>query len=392
MPVVPKKWTDMRVWLRETTTTSKEESRISINYTSIRTKHPITSKSYADTLNNRHKGHVTSAQIVSRRGSKTTIMNTATSTTMELLAKKPSYIVLILVLTIVAVAIISSGVLLAICRASSLVYVNVNNAIAVQLCDDLCCPGVESDSVYNGSIGKLRFLVNTENCRIPNVDPFDKSEDWPGAGTFHYSLKGFKRQPTDYDDRPFHVANEKGSKWMTDTCFHAFHARQAAKYSKAPLDISSLLPMFQKEAKSIVMIRHSVNIAKQCVQFLNPGQRPVITCDQPLYALANSVQWNWPNRFSEEQIVVLFGGLHIEKAALRTIGDWLENSGWTSALSQANIAPLGTADSCLRASNVSRTRHVHEVTTSVQYSLMQRSYWLCMEARNPEVDIDFNFD
>ncbi|XP_071143248.1 uncharacterized protein [Mytilus edulis] len=45
-------------------------------------------------------------------------------------------------------------------------------------------------------------------------------EDWPWAGTFHFALKGFKRQPTDYDDRPFHVANEKGSKWMTDTCFH----------------------------------------------------------------------------------------------------------------------------------------------------------------------------
>ncbi|XP_071143243.1 uncharacterized protein [Mytilus edulis] len=339
---------------------------------------------------------------------------------------------------------------------SSLVYVNVNNAIAVQLCDDLCCPGVESDSVYNCTTGTFRFLVNTENCRIPNVDPFDKSikhllnlhsrhyscddhqvvtyikgntlflnqtkqskrlsfcrleaiyrkgnsfkfgeesqafnssfeikdefikvkcynfsgavmaenyhmhfimkytkneksnysnhqvndtknnetqkflfkigiksnvlsrqsrqfeikdrlnilllmidstsrinslrylpktrqylietlgavemmgynkladntmvnmvpfltgdyyenqpclkskhgvdnctfiwqnysqsgylthlgEDWPGAGTFHYALKGFKRQPTDYDDRPFHVANEKGSKWMIDTCFH----------------------------------------------------------------------------------------------------------------------------------------------------------------------------
>ncbi|VDI50437.1 Hypothetical predicted protein [Mytilus galloprovincialis] len=90
----------------------------------------------------------------------------------------------------------------------------------------------------------------------------------------------------------------------------AFHASETTADINAPLDISSLLPMFQEEAKSIAMIRHSMNIAKQCVQFLNPGQIPVITCDQPLYALAKSVQWNWPNRFSEEQIVVLFGGLH----------------------------------------------------------------------------------
>ncbi|XP_076084712.1 uncharacterized protein LOC143055450 isoform X2 [Mytilus galloprovincialis] len=92
---------------RETKTTSKEESIILRNYTSIRTKHPTTTKSNADTSNNQHKGHVTSTQIVSRSGSKTTITNTATSGTSEKLAKKPSYIV----------AIISSGVLLAICRA-----------------------------------------------------------------------------------------------------------------------------------------------------------------------------------------------------------------------------------------------------------------------------------
>ena len=26
--------------------------------------------------------------------------------------------------------------------------------------------------------------------------------------------------------------------------------------------------------------------------------------------------------------MVMFGGLHIEMAALKTVGDWLESSGW----------------------------------------------------------------
>ncbi|CAC5367623.1 unnamed protein product [Mytilus coruscus] len=72
-------------------TTSKEESSISINFT-IRTKNQTTTESNADTSNNQHKGHVTSKQIVSSRESKTTIMNIAMSTTLEKLAKKPSYI------------------------------------------------------------------------------------------------------------------------------------------------------------------------------------------------------------------------------------------------------------------------------------------------------------
>ena len=42
----------------------------------------------------------------------------------------------------------------------------------------------------------------------------------------------------------------------------------------------------------------------------------------------------------------MFGGLHIEIAALKTLGDWLRGSGWVRALVQAEIAKSGTAPSC----------------------------------------------
>lgn len=40
----------------------------------------------------------------------------------------------------------------------------------------------------------------------------------------------------------------------------------------------------------------------------------------------------------EAKFIVMLGGLHTEMAALRTIGDWLEGSGWTSAITQADIS------------------------------------------------------
>ncbi len=52
----------------------------------------------------------------------------------------------------------------------------------------------------------------------------------------------------------------------------------------------------------------------------------------------------------------MFGGLHVEMAALKTLGDLLEGSGWTGALVQAGVATSGTADSFLKASHVTRTR------------------------------------
>ena len=70
----------------------------------------------------------------------------------------------------------------------------------------------------------------------------------------------------------------------------------------------------------------------------------------------------------------MFGGLHIEIAAWKTIGDWLESSGWTSALVQLNITTAGKADLFLHASHVSRTRYAHEVTACSLYILQQRAY------------------
>ena len=95
------------------------------------------------------------------------------------------------------------------------------------------------------------------------------------------------------------------------------------------------------------MIRHSMDVVRNAIDHLNPGQTPVLALDQPLFALVKQIQWKWPDK-----LVVMFGGLHVEIAALKTLGDWLQGSGWTYAFAQAEIASTGTADSFLRASHI----------------------------------------
>lgn len=102
-----------------------------------------------------------------------------------------------------------------------------------------------------------------------------------------------------------------------------------------------------------------MDIIKSNTDFLDPGQIPVIAFDQPLYALAKTIQWNWPDEYGEEKFVIMLGGLHIEMVAWETIGDWLENTGWTALLVDADVASTGKADSFLQASHVSRTRYAH---------------------------------
>ena len=64
--------------------------------------------------------------------------------------------------------------------------------------------------------------------------------------------------------------------------------------------------------------------------------------------------------------------LHIKTTLLKCIGDLLNGSGWTSAISQANIATPGTAESFLKASHVKKTARAHQVT--VLYTLRQDAY------------------
>lgn len=107
--------------------------------------------------------------------------------------------------------------------------------------------------------------------------------------------------------------------------------------------------------------------------FLNPGQIPIIAADQPLYAIAKQIQWVWPE-YGEDKFVIMFGGFHIEKAALGSLGSLLQDSGWTSALVEAGVASSGTAESFLCASSVTKTRKAHKVTACSLYKLMKEAY------------------
>jgi len=88
-----------------------------------------------------------------------------------------------------------------------------------------------------------------------------------------------------------------------------------------------------------------MDVVRKPTEHRSQGQHPVLDFDPPLYALAKQIQWKWPETHGEGKLVVISGGLHVEMAALTTIGDWLKGSGGTQALAQAQIATAGTADS-----------------------------------------------
>ena len=121
------------------------------------------------------------------------------------------------------------------------------------------------------------------------------------------------------------------------------------------------------------MILHAMKLVKDAIEYINPGQTPIIRMDQPLYAIAKQIQWERPRAYGESSYVVM-GGLHIEMASLKMVGHWLNNSGWDSALVQADVTTRGRADAILKAAHITRSRYAHQVSACALYILQRRAY------------------
>ena len=50
----------------------------------------------------------------------------------------------------------------------------------------------------------------------------------------------------------------------------------------------------------------------------------MLVVDQPLYAIAKTIQWTIPEKFGEEFFVDLLRGLHIEMTLWSTIADMMQ--------------------------------------------------------------------
>jgi hypothetical protein len=153
----------------------------------------------------------------------------------------------------------------------------------------------------------------------------------------------------------------------------AYHANLHPELAATKF-ISAIMPLFYEVAKTVAMIQHSMYVIRNATMHLNPGQTPVIAMDQPLFALAKKIQWDKPHMYGEHKFIIMFGGLHIEMAAMKTLGDWLSGSGWTDALSQSKVASPGTANSFLKASPLTRTRQAHQITFVALHLLLEQSY------------------
>ena len=77
----------------------------------------------------------------------------------------------------------------------------------------------------------------------------------------------------------------------------------------------------------------------------------------------------------------MLGGLYTEMALWNVPGDLLEGSGWTSALSEAEVT---SAQSMLNVAHLTRTRHAHQVTLLTLHILQHEAFLSCHGSEHEE--------
>ena len=139
--------------------------------------------------------------------------------------------------------------------------------------------------------------------------------------------------------------------------FSAYYSQKAT--TVAVPSITQLLPLLPDAVHTPAMVRHCTLI-KEITKKLNPGQQPVITADQPVYALGKQVQWMFPVEFID--VVWVMGPLHIEMVFLNLLGDWLNGSGWCTIFEKSKVGTPGKIESFLKGNHVKRSRYAHQIS------------------------------
>ena len=152
----------------------------------------------------------------------------------------------------------------------------------------------------------------------------------------------------------------------------AYHASKSKGLQREKV-INAVLPLLYEAAHSAAMILHGLNIAIMATNFLNPGQMSVVCFDQPLYTIGKQIQWRYPEEYGVGKILLIMGGLHIEKQLEQILGSYFNGSDLTDLLVLSTV--MSNSDKAfLGGRHISKTRYIHQVTVAALHGLQVEAF------------------
>lgn len=150
--------------------------------------------------------------------------------------------------------------------------------------------GVNRDPIVIDSKSAGKCCLPENYATVPAVacktDTLSEPESLSTLNVFQGFLDKAKKEELAWVDHGMCLL-EKGFLQKEDyISWAAFHASQSNNTPPNPSAIISLLPHFYEHAAHLAMVKHGMEILRATTEFLNPGQIPIMTFDQPLFTLA----------------------------------------------------------------------------------------------------------
>ena len=86
------------------------------------------------------------------------------------------------------------------------------------------------------------------------------------------------------------------------------------------------------------------------------------------------------------------GVMHTEKMLCSVSGDWLDGSGWSTALTNSGISTSGKAQTFIGLHHICRSHYMYEVSVAALYMFMKKAYDQYVEKAMNDADDDVSAD
>ena len=171
-----------------------------------------------------------------------------------------------------------------------------------------------------------------------------------------------------------HITTDGAALHEIPITWSGYHSHNQSNSDIRPPASIGLFPEFYEKAATLSMQKHGMLMMAEAIEYLNPGQTPVIEGDGPLYNIMKKLQLMYPDEVGETKIVSFIGLLHMEMCDQECGGKLMGGSGWEDIFSISGVFTPGVCNSLLGGKHVKRTRYSYELTL-LWLSIMKERAW-----------------
>ena len=135
--------------------------------------------------------------------------------------------------------------------------------------------------------------------------------------------------------------------------------------------VNSVLPLLRQSVAAYSMQKHCIEVAKNAIDKLNPGQVTTDTSNQSVFAFSRRFQQMFSDSLGSRKYPPMFGGFHIQKVLLEIHGQFFAGSWLAQFPDQVKASITGAGNVVVNVSQIIRVWYLLQVCFYAEYKTMR---------------------